>query len=177
MKTLSQRDKRTLVLTAAAAVLIVGYFMVLEPALASYNALRSERDRLHSRLERLGRVQSDLGAARFGQMSRHVPVFDMPQAAAEQGVLFRDALTRQLEQAGIQVRTLQLRDSRTQRRDGYAVLTVQSQGQCTYRQIVQLLAALKQNPYYVGIEKLSLRVDTRNREQMSFELTVFTYAN
>ena len=176
MKPLTQRDKRTLKLTVAAAVLIVGYFMAAEPALTSYTTLRSERDQLQRQLTRLTGVQGGIGAIRFKEIMDRVPVFEMPEAAAEQGVLFRDELTRQLQRAGIQARTLQLRDNRGKRQDGYAFLTVDCQGRCSYEQMLRLLGDLKQNPYYVGIEKFSLRVDTRNRNEMTFQLAVFTYA-
>ena len=160
----------------AAAALIFGYFLVLEPTLASCRSLRSERDRLQKQLNRLTGIQSGLGAVRFKELNDRVPVFEMPADAAGQGLLFRDELTRQLQQAGIQARTLQLRDNRGKRDDGYAVLTVDCQGRCSYEQMLRLLADLKRNPYYVGVEKFSLRVDTRNRNEMAFQLAVFTYA-
>lgn len=176
MKPLTERDKRTLKLSAAAAVLIVGYFLFAEPAWHSYRSLRSEHDAMRKQLERLTAVQSGIGAIRFRELMSRVPVFEMPAAAGEQGVLFRDELTRQLQQTGIQARTVQLRDNRGKRQDGYAVLTVDCQGRCTYEQMLRLLGNLKRNPYYVGIEKFSLRVDTRNRNEMTFQLAVFTYA-
>ncbi len=176
MKPLTQRDKRTLKLTAVAAVLIVGYFLAAEPALTSYRALRSERDQLSKQLDRLTGVQSGIGAIRFREIMERVPVFEMPADAAEQGVLFRDELTRQLQRTGIQARTVQLRDNRGKRQDGYAFLTVDCQGRCNYEQMLRLLGELKRNPYYVGIEKFALRVDTRNRNEMTFQLAVFTYA-
>lgn len=176
MKPLTQRDKRTLKLTAAAAVLIFGYFLALEPTLASYHRMRSQRDQLQRQLDRLTGIQSGIGAIRFSELNERVPVFEMPVAAAEQGLLFRDELTQQLQRAGMQARTLQLRDNRGKREDGFAVLTVDCQGRCEYAQMLRLLDDLKRNPYYVGVEKFSLRVDTRNRNEMTFQLAVFTYA-
>lgn len=176
MKPLTQRDKRTLKLTAAAAVLIVGYFLVFEPLMASYQQKRIQRDQLQRQLNRLTSIQGGIGAVRFKELTDRVPVFEMPVAAAEQGLLFRDELTRQLQQAGIQARTLQLRDNRGKREDGFAVLTVDCQGRCEYQQMLRLLSELKRNPYFVGVEKFSLRVDTRNRNEMTFQLAVFTYA-
>lgn len=176
MKPLTQRDKRTLKLTAAAAVLIIGYFLVIEPTIASYQTLCGQRDRLQRQLDRLTSIQSGVGAIRFKELNDRVPVFEMPAAVVEQGLLFRDELTRQLQKAGIQARTLQLRDNRGKREDGFAVLTVDCQGRCGYEQMLKLLADLKRNPYYVGVEKFSLRVDTRNRNEMTFQFSVFTYA-
>lgn len=176
MKPLTQRDKRTLKLTAMAGVLIVVYFLALEPMLASWQQMRSQRDQLQRQLDRLTGIQSGIGAIRFKELTDRVPVYEMPSAAAEQGLLFRDELTRQLQRAGLQARTLQLRDNRGKRENGFAVLTVDCQGRCEYEQMLRLLADLKRNPYYVGVEKLSLRVDTRNRNEMTFQLAVFTYA-
>ena len=176
MKPLAPRDKLKLKITVTAAVLIVGYFLALEPMLASYREMRSERDQLQRQLDRLTSIQSGIGAIRFKELNERVPVYVMPAAAAEQGVLFRDELTSQLQQAGVQARTLQLRDNRGKREDGFAVLTVDVQGQCGYEQMLRLLADLKRNPYYVGVEKFSLRVDTRNRNTMSYQLAVYTYA-
>lgn len=176
MKPLTQRDKRTLKITGAAAVLIVGYFLALEPMATSYRSLRDQRDRLQRQLDRLTGIQSGIGAIRFKELTDRVPVFEMPVAPAEQGLLFRDELTRQLQRAGIQARTLQLRDNRGKREDGFAVLTVDCQGRCEYEQMLRLLSDLKRNPYYVGVEKITLRVDTRNRNEMTYQLAVFTYA-
>jgi Tfp pilus assembly protein PilO len=176
MKQLTQRDKRAIVLMAVSAVLIFGYFMVFEPALVRYRSLRDERNRLQKQLDRLTKIKSGIGAAQFKELADRVPVFEMPADAAQQGVLFRDELTRQLEKAGIQARTLQMRDNRGKRQDGFSVLTVDCQGRCSYEQMLQVLADLKRNPYYVGVEKFSLRVDTRNRNEMTFQLAVFTYA-
>lgn len=177
MKALTQRDKRALKLMAVGAALIVGYFLAFEPALESYRSLRDERNRLQKQLDRLTGIQNGVGAVQFKALSERVPVLEMPTDAARQGVLFRDELTRQLQKAGIQARTLQLRDNRGKRKDGYAVLTVDGQGRCSYESMLRLLGDLKRNPYYVGIEKCTLRVDAKNRNEMTFQLAVFTYAN
>lgn len=176
MKPLTQRDKRAIVLMTVGTVLICGYFLVFEPAMTSYRSLRSERDRLQKQLNRLTGIQSGIGAVRFKELTDRVPVFEMPADTAQQGVLFRDELTQQLQKAGIQARTLQMRDNRGKRQDGFAVLTVDCQGRCGYEQMLNVLGDLKRNPYYVGIEKFSLRVDSRNRNEMTFQLAVFTYA-
>ena len=176
MRALTQREKHTLRFTAAAAVVIVGYFGAVEPMAASWQAKRTQRDRLQRQLDRLTGIQNGIGAIRFKELTDRVPVFEMPVAASEQGLLFRNELTRQLQKAGIQARTLQLRDNRGRRQDGYAVLTIDCQGRCEYPQMLNLLEDLKQNPYYIGIEKFSLRADARNRKEMTFQLAVFTYA-
>jgi hypothetical protein len=81
-----------------------------------------------------------------------------------------------LQKAGIQAKTLQLRDNRGKRQDGFALLTVDVGGRCRYESMLRLLGDLKRNPYYVGVEKCILRVDAKNRNEMTFQLAVFTYA-
>lgn len=176
MKPLTQRDKRTLKLSAIAVAVIVGWFMIVEPTLGSYRSLRSERDHLQKQLDRLTGIQNGVGSIKYKELADRVPKFELPQDAARQGVLFRDELTRQLQKAGLQARTVQLRDNRGKRQDGFAVLTVDCQGRGGYEPMLKLLADLKQNPYYVGIEKFSLRVDAKNRNEMTFQLAAFTYA-
>ncbi len=176
MKPLTQRDKRALKLMAIGVILIVGYFKIFEPAMESYRSLRSQRDQLQKQLSRLTRIQNDIGAAQFKELSGRVPTLEMPKDTAQQGVLFRDELTRQLQKAGIQARTLQLRENRGKRQDGFAVLTVDVQGRCGYEAMLRLLEDLKRNPYYVGIEKCVLRADAKNRNEMTFQLAVFTFA-
>jgi hypothetical protein len=176
MKPLTQRDKRALKLMAIGGLLIIGYFKIFEPVMESYRSLRCQREQLQKQLGRLTRIQNGTGEAQYKELFARVPALEMPKESAPQGVLFRDELTQQLQKAGIQARTLQLRESRAKRQDGFEVLTVDVQGRCGYEPMLRLLEDLKHNPYYVGVEKCVLRVDAKNRNEMTFQLAVFTYA-
>ena len=175
MKALTKRDKRALKLMVIGTLLILGYFWIFEPTLNSYRSLCSRRDQLQKQLHRLTKIQDGVGAVQSKGLFDRVPVLEMPKEAIQQGVLFRDELTTQLQKAGIKAKTVQLRDNRGQRRDGFSILSVDVQGKCDYQSMLKLLGDLKRNPYYVGIEKCVLRVDAKKRDEMTFQLAVFTY--
>ena len=59
---------------------------------------------------------------------------------------------------------------------GYRILRLESQGQGTYDQVLRLLSILPSNPMYAGTMRLRLTPNNMDRNQMVWELTVFTYA-
>ena len=59
---------------------------------------------------------------------------------------------------------------------GYKCLQLQSKGECEFGQLVDLLTALNSNPYFVGVEAVTLKCDPKDRNKMDVTLTVSTYA-
>jgi hypothetical protein len=43
-------------------------------------------------------------------------------------------------------------------------------------QALDFLSKLKQNPYYVAIDQLSLKVDEKDRNKVDFTITVSTFS-
>ena len=73
-------------------------------------------------------------------------------------------------------KSMKLREDKTKKTGEYKSWLVECQGQCEYKSIMKLIEELKKNPYYAAIEKLVLKVDSKNRNSMTFQLVVSTYA-
>ncbi|MBP8604624.1 MAG: hypothetical protein KBI46_02110 [Phycisphaerae bacterium] len=176
MKPLSAREKRAVGLVVLTAVLIA-IWRVSVPAFEYYQRLTGQRHALRQKIDTLFLLAKPEQQLRLKTLSEQVPVLEMPQPAAQQGILLRDELTRQLQRCGIQAKTLQLRESSgALRRDGFRVLLLDCQGRCSTQSLMQLIEQLKQNPYYVAVEKLSMKVDPKERSAVTFQLVVSTYA-
>lgn len=176
MRTLNAREKRAVGLVILTAVLIAAW-RISVPAFESYQRLIAQRNLLRQKINTLFSLSKPDQQLRLKTLSEQVPVLKMPQPAVQQGILFRDELTRQLQRCGVQAKTLQLRESSgSLRRDGFRVLLLDCQGRCTAQSLMQLIEQLKQNPYYVAVEKLSMKADPKERSAVTFQLVVSTYA-
>jgi len=171
---LKPREKRILKLLMATAVAIFGYILI-EPILADYQQLRAER------LEQLGTLEGflDIGDsenARQNAIAQMVPTFKMPVKADQQSILFRDEITKQLQKCGLKANSMKLRQDKTAKVDGYNVWLVECQGQCGYASITRFFNEVRKNPYYAAMEKLTLKVDSKDRNKITYYLIVSTYA-
>jgi hypothetical protein len=142
-------------------------------------------------LGRWGAVRASLGTAKsqLGDLAADnskraavlsiVPVFEPPKAEETQKFLFRDKLYEQLKKAGIKNEPLAFLATRTTRNVPYNVLRIKCKGKCQFNQLLDFLAALKENPYLVGVEELSIQCDTKEppekRKEVEIDLTVSTF--
>ncbi len=172
---LSQRDRRTIMFGAAAALVIIGWSLGL-PWLKDWQETRTALAARKQQIKLIAPGDDQAAAKAVEELVRAVPVFEMPQREKEQIVLFRDAFSEQLKKAGIKVRTLEYTGTAAARRVGaYRLLRLQCRGQCQLNQAFDLLAALNENPYLVGVEDIQLKCDPRNRQNVDLTLTVSTF--
>lgn len=171
---LQPREKRILKLLFLTAAVIVG-FMLIEPLVKDFQHTRAERLELKKTLDTFLGTQDDK-AARQKAVAERVPVFEPPTDGPQQSILFRDELTRQLQRCGLTSKSMQLRQDKTKKTTGSNVWVMECQGQCQYASVLQFLEEIKKNPYYAAIEKLVLKADTKDRNKMTYHLTVSTYA-
>lgn len=171
---LKPREKRIMKLLLATACLIIG-FQLLEPIIQDYQQAKAERLRLQETLDDFLRIQGS-DAARQEAIAQMVPVFEIPAQSEKQSILFRDNINQQLKRAGLKANSIQLRQNKSKDTAGYKVWTVECQGQCQYNSIMRFVEEIKKNPYYVAIEKLALKVDSKDRNKMTYYLIVSTYA-
>ena len=178
MKKISEREKRTLLICVAGAALILGYFGVLEPVIRSWKAAKTRLVLLRAEARQLVPDPQDKEYIETEQLIRAIPIMQMPEPEKVQGPLFQEAFTKQLREAGLNSKKLQLTAATgNQSRVGsWRMLRLESQGKGQYDQVLRLLSSLPSNPMYVGIQRLRLQVNQQNRQQMDWELTVFTYA-
>jgi len=108
-----------------------------------------------------------------------VPVFEPPQAEEMQKFLFRDRLHEQLKKVGIKNEPLTFMATRMTRNAPYRVLRIKCKGKCRFEQLLDFLAAVKENPYLVGVEELSVQCNTKEppdkRKEVEMDLTVSTF--
>jgi hypothetical protein len=165
---LNKRDKRALKLCIAGVVIIPVLFLYALPCLEDWRVVRGQ---LSSRREKIKSVTSD------SRLASQVLNFEVPRDEKLQGSLFRDEFSRQLKKAGIKAKSVQFVSSRKDRRvSGYKSLFLQCRAECSFEQVVSLLAALKANPYFVGVESVTLKCDSKDRNKMNVVLTVSTFA-
>lgn len=174
---LTQREIRMLQLGAVAAVAILALTKGMdgiEHWSKVRTSLRAARDKM-----------ADLGAddtKRAGLLSI-VPVFEPPQPEETQKFLFRDKLHEQLKKAGIKNEPLAFlstrRTTRVSKEVADQVLRIKCKGKCKFGQLLDFLAALKENPFLVGVEELSFECDTKKppdkRQDIEFDLVVSTF--
>lgn len=168
---LSQRDKRALKLGAVGTVAILAFWLGSKW------------------LEHWGKVkqavaekeqQLDVVSLPEGQRQRllsTVPVFEMPQAEEKQKFLFRNKLAEQLKKTGVKCEAMQFLPAVKSRHQGYRLLRLKcQQAKAKFPQILDLLAALKENPYLVGIEKFEMKCDPKKKkDEFQVDLTVSTF--
>jgi len=120
----------------------------------------------------------NLSKDRKGNLLSLVPIFEMPQNEEKQKFLFRDKLNEQLKKAGIGSDPLQfLPAAKSRNSAGFKLLRLQCRhGRGRLEQVLDLLAALNENPYLAGIEELRIKCDEKNRREVELDLTVSTFA-
>ena len=178
LEKLNPREKRTVIICVAACGLMLLYFLVVEPVASNWKKVRSRLTVARQKASMLSMDPKNPETQRQKRLLEIVPVLEMPKASEQQGPLFQETFTEQLKKAGLNSRRLQLVLGRASKTDaaGYVVQNVQSQGSGSYEQILKLIADLPQNSYYAGIQKLSMKADPKNRQNLDWEITVFTYA-
>lgn len=175
MKAINERDIRAIKI-GAAGLAVIGLYFLAGPWLNDWQVLRAD---LASARQRLDRVAADgegtLPAEQLRLISA-VPKVEMPVDEKTQGTKFRDEFTQQLQKAGIRARSLQYLAAKKISGVGYRTLRLQGRGRCELPQMLNLLGALNENPYFVGVEELELKPDARNRNELEFSITVSTFA-
>ena len=170
---LNQREIRVLQLGGVCAVAILAF---------TYGATwlehwREVRASLATARSRLDDLTAD-PAKRAGVLAI-VPVFEPPQTEETQKFLFRDKLHEQLKKAGIKNEPLTFLATRVTRNFPYRVLRIKCKGKCRFEQLLDFLAAMKENPYLVGLEALSVQCNTKEppekRKEVEIDLTVSTF--
>lgn len=176
LEKLNPREKRTVLLCAAGAGLIFGWFLGVEPLLNNWRTTRARLAVLRRQVAPLTTASRGRETIELEELVRSVPVLEMPGRADERGPAFQEEFTRQLRRAGLNSKRLQLSDVVVMKGSagGLRVRRLESEGQGTYEQILKLLSSLPSNPMYAGTSRLRLTPDAKDRNQIHWELTVFT---
>ena len=174
MQKLNARDKRTIRFGLIAVVVILIYFVLLEPFIVDWHNTRSRLSIQRKGLQDVLALAGSESAKQAG-LAAVVPVLEMPQDEKTQSRLFRDKFNEQLKTKNINVKSLKFLPAKTPDASNiYAKKLLECRGKCSYAQAVDLLTALNQNPYLAGIEQFQLKCGDKDRNQMDLLLTVST---
>ncbi len=166
---ISRKDKRALML-GLAAVFAIFLFMVLDPAFGKWG---SARVKTAANLRSIQNAADIGGKTRIQGILSVVPVFEMPKDRQNQMMLFSNKINEQFKQSGINPTNLQyVSVAKTKEKK----LQLQCKAICVMDQALDFLSKLKQNPYYVAIDQLSLKVDEKDRNKVDFTITVSTFS-
>ncbi len=109
---------------------------------------------------------------------KQVPAFAMPRDAEHQKYLFRETLAEQFKKAGLKEEPLQVEEAGSRKVGTFDRLLIRYRGKGKFDQILEALVVLKENPYYAGIEELSIKCDPKQepeqRQEIEFEIVVST---
>lgn len=171
LEKLNPKDIRALKLGAVGIVVIIGLILFWNlnehwaKANESYQARISELDVLDA---------LDMTKAKYARLKSTVPVFEMPLERDKQKFRFQDSLNEQFKKANVKSQPWEETGCKGKILTGYDVLTLKTSGKCNVTQLFDLLVRLKENPYLMGIEELSIKSDEKNKQQVNFDITVST---
>jgi hypothetical protein len=167
---LSERERRVLIggLVVAALIVVVN----VGPRLVRHwQEVRVSLSILQAKMKDLpdAKVRASLMAV--------VPVLDIPKPEEKQKFEFRDKLHEQFEKAGIKTEPLSFLTVK-KKVGAYRTLLVKCKAKCKFDQVLDLLAALKDNPYLLGVEEIRIQCDTKQppekRQEVEIDMTVST---
>lgn len=165
---ISRKDKRALML-GLAAILAILLFMVLDPVFGKWSSARTETA---ANIRTIQNAADVGGKTRIKGILSVVPVFEMPKDRQDQMMLFSNKINEQFKQSGINPTNLQyVNIIKTKEK----TLQLQCKALCQINQALDFLLKLKQNPCYVGIDQLNLKVDEKDRNKVDFTLTISTF--
>jgi hypothetical protein len=169
MRSLSQKEKRTLKFGAVCTVVIVSFAFGTK-WLDNWKQARSSRASITDNLEAI-----NIDETKQAGLMSIVPVFEMPEKEEKQKFLFRDKFNEQLRNARIKSEPLQVLPSIKSGVAGYKLLRLKCSAKCSFGQALDLLANLKENPYLVGIEELKIECDQKKRQDVKLDLIISTF--
>ena len=108
-----------------------------------------------------------------------VPIFQMPEDESTQKTRFRDSLNLLFERMNIStdpwVEVAAGNSIRPPAGYGALSLKTSTRGTVSFQNILYLLAALKENPYLVGIEELKISCDQDNPQLANLSIVLATF--
>lgn len=169
---LSDREVRTL---RIGLIILTIFFVVgvLPRWWSHWSSVRAELRQMQELIE-----QAAAGRFNPAGLATMVPVFEMPKDLETQKSAFRDMVSMQLRRAGMPNAPLQVEQATRQKVGGFIRLSLKYKATCRFEQLLEFLVLLKQNPYYAGLEDLTIKADTKKtpeeRQTVDVEMTIST---
>jgi len=136
---LSQRERKTVVVCLGVCAAMLLWFIVLEPVVKQGQQLRSQLRQQRQKLDTLLAKEGTSEALRQKNLTQAVPMLEMPTTSEKQTQLLRDKITKQLENAGIQVKSFQFSTGVVQGPGATDEITLRCQGKCQYVSLLRFL--------------------------------------
>ena len=168
LEKLNPKDVRALKLGAIGIAAMIVFLFILDLK----TNVKVSFDAMKTKLSALAAI--DMTEAKYTALKNVVPVFEMPEEKEKQKFLFQDSLNGQLKKANINSQPWQEIGGKSTLKTGNEVLRLKTSGKCNITQLFDLLVNLKENPYLIGIEELTINRDTKNKQQVDFDITVST---
>ncbi|MCU0917544.1 MAG: hypothetical protein MUC88_23710 [Planctomycetes bacterium] len=157
VRQLNPREGRMLLV----GLVLAGAILVLTYGAKGIDRWSRSRSALADAKKKLADVETD--KTKLAGLLSLVPVFETPGPEEKQKSLFREKLYEQLKKAGV---SAELQPPLLGKRLSvggatYRVLKIKCKAKGKFDQLLDFLANLKENPYFVGVEELYLRCDTK----------------
>jgi hypothetical protein len=172
---LNQRERKTVMVCLVVSAAMLLWFLALEPIVKQGQQLRRQLYQQRQKLNVLLAKEGTSEALKQKKLTQAVPMLEMPTSSEKQIQLLRDKVTQQLQQANIQIKNFQFSTGIVQGPGATDVITLRCQGKCQFTSLARFLDDLRKNPYYVGIEELSIKTDEKNRQNLEIAFTVSTF--
>jgi len=105
-----------------------------------------------------------------------VPVFEIPKKEDIPGETFRKEFMSKLGKLRIKYTVLNLMPMSNKKNScGFRKRNIQCKGKCTFQQAMGLVAALYENPWFVGIEEFKIARAPKTPGQVEFTIMVSTF--
>ena len=171
---LQTREKRFLYIGGLMVLAIVLGTVGMD-FLAQWKRIREE---IRVRQDKISNALSETARIQKKNLASIVPAFEMPVKENDQKNLFRDRLNEQFQKAGFKKQPFDIETSQ-KNIGGFRRMSLTYKGKCQWGQLMDLLADLKRNPYFIGVERLSVKCDPKKnpeqRQEIDVALTVFTF--
>jgi hypothetical protein len=177
LRELNSRERRILVV----GLVLAGAFLVFTYGAKGIDRWSQSRASLAAARKKHREVETD--QTKLAGLISLVPAFEPPQTEEKQKSLFREKLYEQLKKAGVnaELQPPLLGKKISIGGTGYRVLKIKCRAKCKLDQLLDFLANLKENPYFVGVEELQIRCDTkeppekRKDKEAEIDLVVSTF--
>ena len=171
---LNEKDKKTATMGGMAILAFLVLFIVYQ----GYNT-RESKDREYRSIKSNLNILN-MSESQYKSLLNAVPIFQMPADEEQQKTNFRNSLDLLFERLQITSDPwVTVVSSKLKPPPGYGVLCLKTSTnrECRFQTILNLLAALKQNPYLAGIEEFKITCNEDNPQMANFSIILSTFTN
>jgi len=171
----SARDKRAIILTGIAITVMVFYVSVYAPWMAHWDEISAEIKQKEL-VAKLLDATSSKAKDKLAMFNKVIPAYLPPEKEELQRLLFEKKLVEQFKKVGLKPASMTFMGKpKFVAAIGYGKLRFQMKCQCKFKQVFDLLAMLRENPYLVGVEAFNIKLDSKDRAKVDLTLELSTY--